>query len=150
MPPSRMPTRQRTAPAAALTLLIAVALTSACTSSKGAAVDTGPTWPAAITLPADSTTQFWVVWTAVADTKDGVDAELQPAVDQLKAAGYDAKPWDPTCQTGAKEALVALTGYTDPVAVGLAFASDKDAGTFNTLYDGPVVSVTPGTNACAA
>ncbi|MGV8976893.1 MAG: hypothetical protein ACOH17_02505 [Cellulomonas sp.] len=145
-----MPTRQCTAPAAAFALLIAVALTSACTSSNETVADTGPTWPAAITLPADSTTQFWVVWTAVADSKDGLEAELQPSVDQLKAAGYDAKPWDPSCQTGAKEALVALTGYADPVAVGLVFASDKDAGTFDTLYDGPVVSVTPGTNTCVA
>jgi len=142
-----MPTRQRTAPAAVL--LLAVALTSACTSSMDTA-DTGPSWPTAIALPADTTTTFWVVWTAVAEAKDGVDAELKPAADLLKAAGYDAKPWDPTCQTGAKEALVALTGYADPVAVGVVFASDKDAGTFDTLYDGPVVSVTPGTNACAA
>ena len=108
MPPSRMPTRQRAAPAAALALLIVVALTSACTSPKGAAAD------------------------------------------QFKGAGDDAKPWDPTCQTGAKEALVALTGSSDPVAVGLVFASDEDAGTFDSAHHEPVVSVTPGTNACAA
>lgn len=90
-----------------------------------------------------------MVWTAVAETTTDSTAQLQPAVDRLKAVGYTAKPWDPACQTGAKEALVALTGFTSPVAVGLVFATDQDAGTFDTLYDGAIVSVTPGANACA-
>ena len=150
MRPSRMPNRRRTAPFAVPVLLLAVALTGACSPARQAPVDTGPTWPVAISRPADTTTKFWVVWTAIAETKTGVTAELQPAVDKLKAAGYDTAPWDPKCQTGAKESLVALTGYADPVAVGLVFASDQDAGAFNTLFGGSIVSVTPGTNACAS
>ena len=149
MPPSPMPTRRRIAPFAALVVLIAVTLTSACSSPKPAPTATGLTWPAVIARPADATTKFWVVWTAVADAKTGVDAVLQPAVAKLKAAGYDTAPWDPKCQTGAKESLVALTGYADPVAVGLVFATDQDAGAFDTLFEGGIVSITPGTNACA-
>jgi hypothetical protein len=35
------------------------------------------------------------------------------------------------------------------VAVGLVLATDQDPGTFDTLHDGPIVSVPPGPNACA-
>jgi len=144
-----MLTRRRTAPAAALTLLLVATLTTACTSSDKKTTDT-LTWPKAMVLSDKTTQPFWIVWTAVADTKDGVNDELQPAVDALKAAGYDTLPMDPKCQTGAEELLAKLTGYTDPLAVGVPFATEQEAGNFNTLFDGAPVSVTSGTYTCGA
>lgn len=146
-----MPTRRRTAPAAALALLCALTALTGCTS-PAETVEPPPTleWPEALTLGADTPDPFWVVWTAVAEQSDAAVDALQPSVDELGAAGYTVEAWDPACQSGAEEQLAALTGFTDVVAVGVPFASEQDAGVFDTLFEGSVVSVTPGAYTCAS
>ncbi len=146
-----MRTRRRTAPAAPLVLLCALVLAAGCTS-RTEAVAPQPTleWPEALALGPDTPDPFWVVWTAVAEQGDASAAALQPSIEQLDAAGYAAEAWDPACQTGAEEQLAALTGFADVVAVGVPFASEQDAGAFDTLYEGSVVSVTPGAYTCAS
>ena len=143
--------------AAALLLAAAVTLgTAACTGSDDDAATpdadadgTAPTlaWPASID-PATAEDSFFVVWTDVADSAEGPE-KLQPTIDALAAAGYTTLPWDPACQSGAEELLGGLTGFADPLGVGVAFASAEDAGTFDTLYEGATVSVTEGTYTCA-
>ena len=143
--------------AAALLLASAVALgTAACTGSDddtstpdGGADGTAATlaWPTAID-PASTDDPFFVVWTDVSESADGPE-KLQPTIDALAAAGYTTLPWDPACQSGAEERLGGLTGYTDPLGVGVAFATAEDAGAFDTLYEGATVSVTEGTYTCA-
>jgi hypothetical protein len=132
--------------------------TAACTGDDDAAdqvpsastpVESAPTWPTAID-PATTSETFWVVWTDVAETGEGDTTTLQPTVDSLSALGYPTLPWDPACQSSAEEQLAALTGFADPLGVGVAFASAQDAGTFDTLYDGATVSLTEGTYACGA
>ncbi|AEE45107.1 hypothetical protein [Cellulomonas fimi] len=141
--------------AAALLLAGTVALgASACTGSDDTSTDAPdgegtavtPAWPTAID-PATAQDAFWVVWTDVADTAEGA-AKLQPTIDALAAAGYTTLPWDPACQSGAEEQLGGLTGYADPLGVGVAFASAEEAGMFDTLYEGATVSVTEGTYTC--
>lgn len=149
-----MSTRRRTSPAAALLLGLGLALTAGCSGSSDEPDDAAApggelTWPEAIDVE-DAEGPFWVVWTGVAESGADVEAELQPSVDALAEVGYDTLPWDPKCQTTAEEQLVELTGYTDPLGVGVPFASAEDAGAFDTLYEGAVVTVTEGTHACAA
>lgn len=151
-----MSTRRRTTPAAALALALGLAaLTAGCTGSSSDEPDATAapadelTWPEAID-PAAAEGEFFVVWTGVAESGADVEAELQPSVDALAEVGYDTLPWDPRCQTGAEESLAALTGYTDPLGVGIPFASPEDVGAFDTLYEGAVVSVTEGTHTCTA
>ena len=143
---------------AALTLTAALLLTtSACTGGdEDATPDPAPsgtpaatTWPTAID-PTVTSEPFWVVWTDVTETGDGDTTALQPSIDSLSALGYPTLPWDPACQSGAEEQLAGLTGITDPLGVGVAFASEQDAGTFFTLYDGSMVSLTEGTYTCGA
>ncbi len=144
--------------AAALVLAAAVTLgTAACT---GSADDTttpdggdgsAPTiaWPTAID-PAAAGEAFWVVWTGIADTAEGPE-KLQPNIDALAAAGYTTLPWDPACQSGAEERLGGLTGFADPLGVGVAFTSAEEAGMFDTLYEGDAtIAVTEGTYTCTA
>ncbi|KQY47203.1 hypothetical protein [Cellulomonas sp. Root137] len=144
----------RRSTAAALTLSAALLLsTAACTG--GDADDaapttdevTAPTWPTAID-PTATTEQFWVVWTEVVETGAGDTTTLQPSIDSLAALGYPTLPLDPACQSGAEEQLAGLTGYGDPLGVGVAFGSAQDAGVFDTLYEGATVSITPGTYTC--
>jgi len=131
----------------AATLLLSVAtLLSAAACSGGTGVDPSTAdWPAAID-PADADGEFWVVWTAIAETGD--DPALATEVDRLAEEGYDAEAWSPACQAGAQEKLTTLTGYGEPVGVGLAFASEEDAGVFDTRDEGTTVSVTTGTWTC--
>jgi hypothetical protein len=147
----------RRSTSAALLLCATLALsTSACTGddadadSDAAPADaaTAPAWPTAVD-PATTAEPFWVVWTGVVETGDGDTATLQPAIDSLSALGYQTLPWDPACQSGAEEQLAGLTGFADPLGVGVAFGSAQDAGTFDTLYDGATVSLTEGTFTCA-
>ena len=143
---------------AALTLTAALLLgTTACTGGDDdAAADAPPagtpaatTWPTAID-PTATAEPFWVVWTDVTETGDGDTTTLQPSIDSLSALGYQTLPWDPACQSGAEEQLAGLTGFADPLGVGVAFASAQDAGTFDTLYEGATVSLTEGTYTCGA
>jgi len=147
----------RRSTAAALTLCATLLIsTTACTggdapedaTSASPDAASAPAWPTAID-PAATTEPFWVVWTEVADTGEGDTTTLQPSIDSLAALGYQVLPWDPACQSGAEEVLAGLTGYADPLGVGVAFASEQDAGTFYTLFEGGV-SVTEGTYACGA
>ena len=64
--------------------------------------------------------------------------------------GYPTLPWDPACQTGTEEQLAGLTGFADPLGVGVVFATAQDAGTFDTLYEGNTVSLTTGPYTCGA
>ncbi|MBO3083518.1 hypothetical protein [Cellulomonas fengjieae] len=137
---------------AALTLCAALLASTACTGGDGDSPDpattvTTPAWPTAID-PATSAEPFFVVWTDVVETGEGDTATLQPSIDSLSALGYPTLPWDPACQSGAEELLSGLTGFTDPLGVGVAFESAQDAGTFDTLYDGATVSLTEGTYTC--
>lgn len=119
-------------------------LATGCTADPG--VDpSSADWPDAV-APADADGEFWVVWTAVAETAE--DAALGTEVERLAGLGYDVEPWDPACQTGAAETLAGLTGYAAPAAVGVAFASQEDAGVFDTRDDGATVSLTGGTWTC--
>ncbi|MDC7120770.1 hypothetical protein OMK64_04395 [Cellulomonas fimi] len=144
--------------AAALLLAAAVVLgTAACTGSddETATPDAGGgdgtaatlAWPTAID-PATAEDSFFVVWTDVAESSEGPE-KLQPTIDALAAAGYTTLPWDPACQSGAEEQLGGLTGYADPLGVGVAFATAEDAGAFDTLYEGATVSILEGTYTCA-
>ena len=145
---------------AALTLSAALLSTAACTGGGGdddadadasdaAAAATAPTWPTAID-PATTTEPFFVVWTDVVETGEGDTTTLQPSIDSLSALGYQTLPWDPACQSGAEEQLAGLTGFANPLGVGVVFASAQDAGTFDTLYEGATVSLTEGTYTCGA
>lgn len=143
---------------AALTLCAALLLsTAACTGDDAddpaAPASSAPadatTWPTAID-PTATADPFWVVWTDVTETGDGDTAALQPSIDSLSSLGYQTLPWDPACQSGAEEQLAGLTGFADPLGVGVAFGSAQDAGTFDTLYDGATVSLTEGTYTCGA
>lgn len=104
-------------------------------------------WPQAVD-PAQTDGLFFVVWTAVEETAAGPTA-LQSDIDDLAQVGYHTLPWDPACQSGAEEQLAGLTGYADPLGVGVAFATERDAGVFSSLYQGHTVSVTQGTYTCA-
>ena len=151
------PRTQRRVAAVALVLAACAAL-AGCTHADAkphAAATKQPSadalaWPKAVD-PAQANGQFYVVWTAVEETSDG-PTKLQPEIDKLAKAGYQVLPWDPSCQSGAKEQLAALTGYKDPLGVGVAFGSARDAGVFDTLYHGAggsTKSVTQGTYTCA-
>lgn len=149
-----MSTRRRTSPAAVLLVALGLALTAGCTGSSEEPADAAQTggeltWPEAIDVD-EAEGEFWVVWTGVAESGADVEAALQPSVDALAEVGYDTLPWDPKCQSGAEESLIALTGYADPLGVGVPFATAEDAGAFDTLYEGAVVTVTPGTHTCGA
>jgi hypothetical protein len=151
------PRTQRRAAAVALVLAASAAL-AGCTHAE-AKSDVSATaqasaetlaWPKAVD-PAQADGPFYVVWTAVEETSDG-PAKLQPEIDKLSKAGYQVLPWDPSCQSGAEEQLAGLTGYKDPLAVGVAFTTARDAGVFDTLYHGlggSTKSVTQGTYTCA-
>ena len=141
---------------AALTLSAALLSTAACTGGGGDDADTDPAvaattpaWPTAID-PTTTTEPLFVVWTDVVETADGDATTLQPSIDSLAALGYQTLPWDPACQSGAEERLAGLTGFADPLGVGVVFATAQDAGTFDTLYDGNTISVTDGTYTCGA
>ncbi len=128
----------------ALTALAVALLATACTSDPG--VDpSSADWPEAVS-PAEAEGEFWVVWTAVAETLE--DPALGTEVERLAGLGYDVEPWDPSCQTGAADVLAGLTGFTEPAAVGVAFASQEDAGVFDTRDEGATVSLTGGTWTC--
>lgn len=138
---------------AALTLSAALLSTAACTGGGGddtpdsTAAATTPAWPTAID-PTTTTEPFFVVWTDVVETGGGDTTTLQPSIDSLSALGYQTLPWDPACQSGAEELLAGLTGFADPLGVGVVFETAQDAGTFDTLYDGATVSLTQGTYTC--
>ncbi|WP_157453753.1 hypothetical protein [Cellulomonas sp. Root485] len=143
---------------AALMLSAALLSTAACTGGGGDDDDTAadpsvaattPAWPTAID-PATTTEPLFVVWTDVVETGEGDTTALQPSIDSLAALGYQTLPWDPACQSGAEERLAGLTGFADPLGVGVVFATAQDAGTFDTLYDGNTISVTDGTYTCGA
>ncbi|WP_315094043.1 hypothetical protein [uncultured Cellulomonas sp.] len=147
----------RRSTAAALLLSATLLLgTAACTGDDPAdtpdeaspADATAPTWPTAID-PTATAEPFWVVWTDVVQTGEGDTTTLQPTIDSLSALGYPTLPFDPACQSGAEEQLAGLTGFADPLGVGIAFASAQDAGMFDTLYEGTTVSLTEGTYTCA-
>jgi hypothetical protein len=143
----------RRSTAAALLLSATLVLgTAACTGDDAddappADAVTAPTWPTAID-PTATAEQFWVVWTEVVETGAGDTTALQPSIDSLAALGYQTLPLDPACQSGAEEQLAGLTGYGNPLGVGVAFGSAQDAGVFDTLYEGATVSITPGTYTC--
>ncbi|WP_163276289.1 hypothetical protein [Cellulomonas iranensis] len=127
---------------AAVTLLVS----AACGSDADAGVDpSAADWPAAVS-PAEADGDVWAVWTAV---DASADAEaLTAEVARLDQQGYDVEPVDPACQEGAHEQLAALTGIAEPVAVGVLFASEEDAGVFDTRDEGTTVSVTSGAWTC--
>lgn len=104
-----------------------------------------PTGPAAID-PAEADGDFFVVWTRVSDSDQ--DPVLAAEVDRLAEQGYDVEPWSPECQSGAKDRLVELTGFPEPAAVGVAFATAEDAGIFDTRDEGATVSLTEGSWTC--
>jgi len=139
---------------AALTLSAALLSTAACTGEgdddaapESEVAATTPAWPTAIDA-ATTTEPFFVVWTEVVETGEGDTTSLQPTIDSLAALGYQTLPWDPSCQSGAEELLAGLTGFADPLGVGVAFETAQDAGTFDTLYDGSTISLTEGTYTC--
>ncbi|QCB92872.1 hypothetical protein [Cellulomonas shaoxiangyii] len=118
---------------------------SACSGDDGVDPSTAE-WPEAVE-PAEAEGDLWVVWTGVADA--GGEGALEEEVARLAELGYDAEVWDPACQEGAGEKIAGLTGIEAPVAVGLAFASEEDAGVFDTRYEGATVSLTTGAYTCA-
>ena len=140
-------------------LSAALLSTAACTGGGGdddtaadtdsAVAATTPAWPTAID-PTTTTEPLFVVWTDIVETGEGDTATLQPTIDSLAALGYQTLPWDPACQSGAEEQLAGLTGFANPLGVGVVFATAQDAGTFDTLYDGATVSVTEGAYTCGA
>ena len=143
---------------AALTLSAALLSTAACTGGGGdddtdartpSVAATTPAWPTAID-PTTTTEPLFVVWTDVVETGDGDTTTLQPSIDSLAALGYQTLPWDPACQSGAEERLAGLTGFADPLGVGVVFATAQDAGIFDTLYEGATVSMTEGPYTCGA
>ncbi|QGQ18623.1 hypothetical protein GC089_04405 [Cellulomonas sp. JZ18] len=127
-------------------LALALALGLAACSGGDEGVDPSTAdWPEAV-APAEADGDLWVVWTAVAET--GSEGALEEEVSRLGELGYDAQAWDPQCQEGAGEKIAGLTGYADPTAVGLAFASEEDAGVFDTRYEGATVMITSGAYTC--
>ncbi|MFC8192171.1 hypothetical protein ACFUMH_10975 [Cellulomonas sp. NPDC057328] len=141
MPKPPLPRRTAAALLAAGALVLPLA---ACSGDDGVDPSTAA-WPEAVD-PAEADGDVWVVWTAVADA--GGEGALEEEVARLGELGYDAQAWDPACQEGTGEAISGLTGYADPVGVGLAFASEEDAGVFDTRYEGATVSITPGPYTC--
>lgn len=140
----RTPRRGRVA--ATLTLsFAALLLVSACSGGDEGVDPSTADWPTAIT-PADADGEFVVVWTAIAE--NGEDPALATEVARLADEGYEVEAWSPACQSGAQEGLSALTGFAEPVGVGVAFATDEDAGIFDTRDEGTTISVTKGTWAC--
>ena len=130
--------------AAALPVLVLLTLAGCSSDEEGVDPSTAD-WPQAVT-PSEAEGEFVVVWTAVAESED--DPALAAEVERLAEQGYDVEPWSPSCQSGAQEPLVALTDFTDPVGVGVAFASEEDAGVFDTRDEGSTVSLTTGTWTC--
>lgn len=147
-----MPTPRRAAPPAAIALILAVLALTGCsaTEDEPASTPAAVEWPEAVALDDVGDEEFFVVWTGVAESGPGAETELQPSVDALAEVGYDTLPWDPKCQSGAEEGLIALTGFADPLGVGIPFATAEDAGAFDTLYEGAIVTVSPGTHTCAS
>jgi hypothetical protein len=152
----------RRSTAAALLLSAALVLgTAACTGGGDDGTDAAPStgasaagttldWPKAID-PAATTEPFVVVWTALVENGDGATQKVEPEIEKLGQVGYQTLPWSPSCQSTAGEQLQALTGYADPLGVGVAFATAEDASKFDTLYEGSnTISVTTGTYTCAA
>ena len=139
------PVAHRAALPAALAALTLLA-TAACGADADAGVDPAAAdWPTAVS-PADADGDVWAVWTAV---DASADAEaLTAEVARLDQQGYDVEPTDPACQEGAQEQLAALTGIAEPVAVGVLFASEEDAGVFDTRDEGTTVSLTSGAWTC--
>ncbi|UZN02294.1 hypothetical protein [Cellulomonas sp. S1-8] len=138
--------RHRGRVAAAVLLSVAALLSTAACSGGDEGVDpSAADWPTAVT-PADTDGDFWVVWTAIAETVD--DPALATEIDRLAEQGYEVETWSPGCQDGAQEQLGGLTGYAEPVGVGVAFASEEDAGIFDTRDEGTTVSVTTGAWTC--
>ncbi|MBD7918265.1 hypothetical protein H9657_08245 [Cellulomonas sp. Sa3CUA2] len=137
--------RHRRVRAAATVLSVAALLTvAACSGDDGVDPSTAD-WPEAI-APADAEGEFFVVWTAIAENGD--DPALATEVDRLAEEGYEVEPWSPGCQSGAQDKLSTLTGFTEPVGVGVSFASEEDAGIFDTRDEGTTVSLTQGTWTC--
>jgi len=134
---------RRAAAAAALSIL--VLLPAACTAGDEGVDPSAADWPTAV-APADADGELWVVWTAVAEGTD--DPALATEVDRLGRLGYEVEPASAGCQTGAQEVLAGLTGFAEPTGVGVAFASEEDAGVFDTRDEGTTVSVTTGTWTC--
>jgi|GEM_PF-847750 len=151
----------RRSTAAALLLSAALVLgTAACTGGGDDGADAAPStdasagttidWPKAVD-PAATTEPFVVVWTAVVENGDGATQQVQPEIEKLNEVGYQTLPWSPSCQSTAGEQLSALTGYADPLGVGVAFATAEDASKFDTLYEASnTISMTTGTYTCAA
>ncbi len=131
---------------AAVALSVAVLLTTAaCSGGDGGVDPSAADWPEAIS-PADADGDFWVVWTAVAENGD--DPALATETARLAEQGYETEPWSPQCQAGALEQISGLTGYAEPVGVGVAFASEEDAGVFDTRDEGTTVTVSSGSWTC--
>ncbi|GIG38935.1 hypothetical protein [Cellulomonas phragmiteti] len=138
--------RHRHGRLAVTALSVAALLTvSACSGGDEGVDPSTADWPAAVT-PADADGEFWVVWTAVAE--DGDDPALATEVARLADEGYEVEPWSPACQSGAQEQLAGLTDFAEPVGVGVAFASEQDAGVFDTRDAGTTISLTRGTWTC--
>jgi len=131
---------------AGLALSLAVLLTTAaCTGGDDGVDPSAAEWPTAV-APGASDGDLWVVWTAVAENDE--DPALATEVERLAEQGYETEPLSPACQPGAQEQLAGLTGYAEPVGIGVAFASEEDAGVFDTRDEGTTVSVTTGTWTC--
>jgi hypothetical protein len=152
-----MPAHLRLRGAALVAVTASLALT-ACTahpSGSGAPVvapttdasAAALTWPTAID-PTQADGAFYVVWTDLEEETQGTKV-LQPEVDALAKLGYSTIPWEPSCQEHAAEQISSTTGLKKPLGVGLAFASARDAGVFDTLYQGRTLAVTEGTYTCA-
>lgn len=143
MRPSPRRARRR---AAALALPLAVLLTTAACVAADEGVDpSSADWPQAVD-PAAADGDVWVVWTAVAETAD--DAALAGEVERLAEEGYEVEPQDPACHATAGDQLAGLTGFAEPAAVGVAFASAEDAGVFDTRDTGSTVAITEGAWTC--
>ncbi|MBO3094243.1 hypothetical protein [Cellulomonas dongxiuzhuiae] len=140
----RTPRHRRVRTAAAVLSVAALLTVAACSGDDGVDPSTAE-WPEAIT-PADADGEFFVVWTAIAENGD--DPALATEVGRLAEEGYEVEPWSPGCQSGAQEQLSGLTGYAEPVGVGVSFASEEDAGIFDTRDEGTTVSLTQGTWTC--
>lgn len=134
----------RVVAAVALSATLLVTATACSSGAKGVDPSTAD-WPKAV-APADAEGEFYVVWTAIAENGD--DPALASEIDRLSEEGYEVESWKAACQSGAKEQLSGLTGYADPVGIGVAFASAEDAGVFDTRDTGTTVSVTTGTWTC--
>lgn len=142
----RTPRHVRGRTAATVTLTVATLLAVAACGGGDDGVDpSAADWPTAIT-PADAEGEFHVVWTAIAETAD--DPALATEIERLADEGYEAEAWSPGCQSGAQEQLAGLTGFAEPVGVGVAFATAEDAGIFDTRDEGTTVSLTTGTWTC--